>query len=117
MHIEWRVAHSIPLCLRLSRLSEHLPTENPCSENVLTSYSLSVEALRVWVHPEPLQEVLRIESVAEELPPCLFFSFSVEPLQLRGFNGMNGTALSFSMMRSLVWLPSYPMSAKNFFFT
>src|ERR1700678_4219846 len=43
MHVvaEWSVAHSIPPCMSESRFSDPFPTENPCSEKVLTSYSLS----------------------------------------------------------------------------
>jgi hypothetical protein len=35
------IAHSLPRCINESRFSDPLPTEKTCSENVLTSYSLS----------------------------------------------------------------------------
>lgn len=39
--MECRVAHSSPLCLRVSRSRDPFPTEKACSEKVRASYSLS----------------------------------------------------------------------------
>src|SRR5712691_7576878 len=100
----WRVALSFPLPFSESRLREPFPIENPCSENVLESNSLS-NSSESGSTQNFLRKFLTYHLWRSSLHLSCFSSF-VFPLQLRGFRVMNGIALSFLMMRSLALYPS-----------
>src|ERR1039458_6450937 len=97
---ELRVAHSRPPCISESSLREPFPTENPCSESVLTSYSLS-NRFEAGSTQNLLRKFFTYHLRRSSLQRATFSSF-VLPLQDLGLNGMNGIALSFSIRRSLV---------------
>src|SRR2546422_9834086 len=70
MATEWSVAHSLPLCISESRVEGALSDgEELLGEG--SGFEFLVESIRVWIDPEPFDEVLGVEPVAEELPPCL----------------------------------------------
>jgi hypothetical protein len=85
-------------------LSEPLPTENPCSENVLESNSLSYSS-ESGSTQNFLRKFLAYHLYRSSLHLSRFSSF-VSPLQFLGFRVMYGTAFSFLMMASLALYPS-----------
>src|ERR1035438_2059176 len=102
MHMvaEWSVAQSIPPCISESSLSDPFPTENPCSEKVLTLYSLS-NLFEAGSTQNLLRKFFLYHLRRSSVHLAIFSSF-VFPAEDLGLNGMNGIALSFSITRSLV---------------